>query len=62
MKYVASKDQKTFMNDLKPVYKADTPGSCRTAAGRTGSQMGAEIRKGAITSDMAANNETFRIG
>lgn len=24
LKYVASKDQKAFMNDLKPVYKADT--------------------------------------
>lgn len=24
MKYVASKDQKAFMKDLKPVYKADT--------------------------------------
>jgi len=24
LKYVASKDQKEFMNDLKPVYRADT--------------------------------------
>src|SRR5690606_29101880 len=26
LKYVASKDQKSFMNDLKPVYRADTLG------------------------------------
>ena len=39
LKYVASKDQKAFMNDLKPVYKADRLDLAET-------QMGPEIRKG----------------